>query len=377
MNLIQYAESQMAGFESVAFNPVDSLILSQFSYIHFDRVVPYIVDSRDTVRIGDLLKAEHISHMLDNVRDPKSNRKLLLALGMSPRFRNIRMCCFSDNFNVAEQKQFAAVTFLLDDQTAYVAYRGTDSTVVGWKEDFNMAYISPVPAQEEGVAYLNAVAERFSHKLMVGGHSKGGNIAVYSSMECHPSVKERIMNIYSHDGPGFKEEIFKSENYASIEARIHKTLPQSSLIGMLLQYQEDYVVVESKQFGIMQHDPFSWVIAKDDFQYTQGITNGAAHINTAIHQWLSSLENEKRELFITTVYSVIDSMGVVNFNDFTDDWYRKTVKAMETAKGIDPETKKFVYETIGSLLALYVKTLRFPFKATKKITDNMVDSAKL
>jgi hypothetical protein len=170
------------------------------------------------------------------------------------------------------------------------------------------------------------------------------------------------VGIYSHDGPGFKDEIFTSENYASIKARIHKTLPQSALIGMLLQHQEDYVVVESKQFWIMQHDPFSWVINKGDFQYTQGITGGAEHINTVINQWLSSLDDEKRELFVTTLYSVIESIGVVNFSDFTEDWYKKTVAAMETVRGIDTETKRFVFETIKSLLALYVKNLRFPLR---------------
>ena len=362
MNIVDYAESQMEDFETTKFNLVDSLVLSQFTYIHFNKVVPGLADNRAPVKIGEMLKAEHIPHMLHNVRDPKSNYSLLLALGMSPRFRNIRMCCYSDSLNITEQKQFAAVTYLLDDKTAYVAYRGTDSTIVGWKEDFNMAFISPVPAQQEGVSYLDAVAERFPHVLMVGGHSKGGNIAVYSSMECRPDVQDRIAGIYSHDGPGFKDEIFTSEKYAGIKARIHKTLPQSSLVGMLLQHQEDYVVVESKQFWIMQHDPFSWIINNGDFQYTQGLTGGAEHVNTVINQWLSSLDNEKRELFVTTLYSVIESIGVVNFSDFTEDWHGKAFTAMETVKGIDTETKRFVFKTIKSLLALYVKNLRFPLR---------------
>ncbi|MEY8356917.1 Mbeg1-like protein [Lachnospiraceae bacterium 54-53] len=222
MNIIDYAESQMENFKAKKFNLVDSLVLSQFVYIHFNDVVPGLSDNQEPVRIGELLKAEHIPHMLHNVRDPKSNHRLLLALGMSPRFRDIRMCCFSDSLNIAEQKQFAAVTYLIDDETAYVAYRGTDSSIVGWKEDFNMAFISPVPAQQEGVSYLNAVAERFAHMLMVGGHSKGGNIAVYSSMGCHPTIQDRIVSIYSHDGPGFRNEIFTSEKYARIKSKCFK-----------------------------------------------------------------------------------------------------------------------------------------------------------
>lgn len=362
MNIVDYAESQMDDFETIKFNMVDSLVLSQFVYIHFNKVVPDITDNHEPIRIADLLKAEYISHMLHNVRDPKNNHRLLLALGMSPRFRNIRMCFFSDSLNVNEQKQFAAVTYLIDDETAYVAYRGTDSTIVGWREDFNMAFISPIPAQKEGVCYLNAVAERIPHVLMVGGHSKGGNIAVYSAMECLKDAQERIVSIYSHDGPGFKDEIFTSKKYAEIKSRIHKTLPQSSLVGMLLHHQEDYLVVESKQFWIMQHDPFSWVINKGDFKFTEEITGGAEHINTVINQWLLSLDDEKRELFITTLYTVIESMEIINLGDFTENWHKKTAIAMDNIRGIDIETKRFVFETIKSLLALYFKNLWFPLK---------------
>lgn len=358
MNIIDYAESQMEDFKTTKFSLVDSLVLSQFAYIHFNKVVPDILDRSEPVRIGDLLKAEHIPHMLKNVRDPKSNNRLLIALGMSPRFRDIRMCCYSDSLDITLQKQFAAVTYLIDDEIAYVAYRGTDATIVGWKEDFNMAFISPVPAQQEGVVYLNAVAERFPHLLMVGGHSKGGNVAVYSVMECNQDIQERIVGIYSHDGPGFREEIFTSEKYAHIKSKIHKTLPQSSLVGMLLQHQEDYLVVESNEFWIMQHDPFSWVVNERDFKYTQGLTKDAEYTNTVINDWLSSLDDEKRELFITTLYSVFESIGVVNLSDLTEDWRKKVGIAMGAVRGIDAETKRFVSATIRSLLSLYVKNLR-------------------
>lgn len=272
------------------------------------------------------------------------------------------MCCYADSLDVAKQKQFAAVTFLLDEETAYVAYRGTDATFVGWKEDFNMAFISPVPAQQEGACYLNAVSERIPHKLMVGGHSKGGNVAVYSAMECQPSVQDRIVRVYSHDGPGFRDEIFTSEKYAAIKSRIHKTLPQSALVGMLLQHQEDFFVVESKQFWVMQHDPFSWAVEEDDFRYTQNITGGAEYINTTVSQWLSTLDDEKRELFITTFYGVIEAMGVVRFSDLTEDWQKKAASVLDAIKGIDPETKRFVLKTIISLVALSVKNLRFPLR---------------
>ena len=119
----------------------------------------------------------------------------------------------------------------------------------------------------------------------------------------------------------------------------------------------------------MQHNPFSWVVNQNDFHYVQGITKGAEHINTTINQWLTSLDDEKRELFITTLYNVIESIGIVKLSDFSEDWYKKVAKAMETAKDIDAETKHFILETIKSLLALYVKNFRFPFKVNENIAS--------
>lgn len=194
----------------------------------------------------------------------------------------------------------------------------------------------------------------------MGGHSKGGNIAVYSAMECHPHIQYRIVNVYSHDGPGFKDEVFSTEKYARVKDRIHKTLPQSSLVGMLLQHQEDYLVVESKQFWIMQHDPFSWIVKNGDFKYAQDITRGAEHINMVINKWISSIDEEKRELFVTTLYSVIESLGLVNYSDFTEDWHKKVAMAIRNIRGIDKETRRFVSKTIKALLELYVKTLPKP-----------------
>ena len=173
-------------------------------------------------------------------------------------------------------------------------------------------------------------------------------------------IKERIIGVYTHDGPGFKDEVFTSEKYRRIRDRIHKTLPQSSLVGMLLHNQEDYLVVESKQFWFMQHDPFYWVVKENDFKYAQGITQGAEHINKVINQWISSIDEDKRELFVTTLYSVIESLGIVNYTELTEDWLKKAAMAIRNIRGIDKETRRFVNKTIKALLELYLKTLPKP-----------------
>jgi len=212
-NMINYVMENGHSFESKKFNAVDSLVLSQLAYLNFDGVVPGIADITAPVSIQEVVAVENPDRLFQDVRESKSNRQLLTVFANSPRFRDTKLVFYVNQIDGKAEKQFSAVTYLMSDGTAYIACRGTDSTFVGWKEDFNMAFISPVPSQKEGVTYLNAVADRISCSLKIGGHSKGGNIAVYSAIKCRRSVQNRITHIFSYDGPGFRDEVFLSDGY--------------------------------------------------------------------------------------------------------------------------------------------------------------------
>jgi hypothetical protein len=361
-NIIDYAEKEMSRITEKPFNAVDSLILSQFSYIYFDEMVPGLPQEGASVRLGDLLQAERFVPMLRDVRDPDNNRKLLFVLAASPRFRDIRMKDYVNKVDPAMEKQFSAVTFLLEDGTAYIAFRGTDATFIGWKEDFNMAFTCPVPAQTEGVSYLNQVGSRIPGPLRTGGHSKGGNIAVYAAMKCGPEVQDRIIQIYNHDGPGFKNSVFETPEFIRIKERISKTLPQSSLVGMLMQHQEHYRVVDSKRFDILQHDPFSWIVEDDDFKYAKAVSATAMRRHKTIDLWLSGLSDQQRERFIDTLYQVIEATDTETIYDFAEDWHKKAILMLNALKNIDPETKQFISQTINSLFVLSLRNLRIPAK---------------
>jgi len=183
------------------------------------------------------------------------------------------------------EKQFCAVTIFLNEDTAYIAFRGTDVTLVGWKEDFNMAFKSPVPSQEEAVRYVAEVAENFKGKLLLGGHSKGGNLAVYVYAKLNRQLKDRIIKVYSHDGPGFKENAIDTLELESSQKIVEKTVPQSSVIGMLLESQEQYSIVKSNRTGLLQHDPFSWVIEGDHFIFVERLTKNAKYMDKSLHNW--------------------------------------------------------------------------------------------
>ncbi len=356
-NIIDYVKNEMNGFESKKFKAIDSLVLSQFSYIYFERLVPGFSDEFSPISIGDLLKAEHFSTMFDGVMFYENNLNLLYALAASPRFRDIKMNFYVNKLDYKQEKQFSAVTYQIDDRTFYVSYRGTDMTFVGWKEDFNMAFQSPVPSQEEGVEYLNTVGELLGGDIIVGGHSKGGNIAVYSAMKCDPAIQNRILDVYSHDGPGFKDSVFNTPEYMKIKNRIHKILPQSSIVGMLLQTQESYKVIKSHKSGIMQHDAFTWVIENDDFHYVKNISNSSLNMNKTINEWLANISDEKRELFIDALFQTINSSNAKHIGDLSEVHIKDFAAILKAFRDIDNETRKFVSQTIRDLIVLYVKNL--------------------
>lgn len=366
-NIIDYAENMLETFEQKPFNSVDSLVLSQFTYLKFEQLVPTINENTPAVRIKELLKAEMFDSMFKNINDAENNRKLLFAVASSPRFRDIRMKHYVSRLDKVTEKQFAAVTYDLGDKTAYIAFRGTDSTLVGWKEDFNMAFISPVPSQEEGVQYLNAVMNRFIHprKIFVGGHSKGGNIAVYAAMKCKQTVRNCIIRIFNHDGPGFKDSVFHSDDFMKIKDRIHKTLPESSLVGLLFQSHEAYSVVESSRRGIMQHDPFSWSVSSGDFIYADSVSDGALFMQTTLTQWLDQMTDEKRAQFVDTLFQLFGAIDGASENVFSLDWQKAALSLLAAYKNIDAETKKVLTDTISELVKLSLKNLGRPQKQSQ------------
>ncbi len=353
------------------FGPVDSLILSQLAYINFEGLVPGPVVSATPVRIADCLKAERFTSMFFETRDPKNNKRLLQAVAASPRFRDIGMISFVSEFDPVSEKQFSAVTYILPESTEYIAFRGTDDTLIGWKEDFNMAFVYPVPSQKRALEYLLDISQRRSGKLMIGGHSKGGNLAVYSAFTAPQSVQRRILRVYDHDGPGFKVGALESEGYRRIEDRVEKTVPQSSLIGMLLEGHKKYTVVESSRFGVMQHDPFSWKVAGDDFVTTEEVSDGAKYMNRTIRDWLDSLSQDEREKFTDLLFSVLDAGDARTFSEITQEWRKNFLAIFTAIRGSDPEMKKFMGELIKDFGLLLFHNLRSKRRTTVELPSDL------
>ncbi len=355
-NIIDYTKENLNTFDMLPFNSVDSLILSSAAYIHFPDVIAEVENWRG-IRFQELYCAEYFEEMFHNVPLCESTRQLFFAMAASPRFRDIRVMGYTEQFDLQTEKQFSAVTFRLQPNIYYIAYRGTDSTLVGWKEDFNMAFKSPVPSQEEAVRYIEKAAFYCPGKILTGGHSKGGNLAVYAASMCHENVQSRITKVYSHDGPGFLESTLQSPEFRTISDRIEKTIPQSSIVGMLLEQQEDFVIVKSRKIGLLQHDQYTWEIEGGNFVYIEKLTKDAKYADKTLTDWLKHISEEDRERFVDALYSVLNANSLMTLEDFRSDWQTAIPASYHALTQLDGETKKFILHTLKTLAAMGIKNV--------------------
>ena len=292
--------------DAVPLNAVDTLILSELSYLDLTGLVPgdfqYPVPLRVTadamLAMPDAEKRVRVKKDLD----------LLAACGQAPRFRDLRLLFYRSELLPEKQSQFAAVTWLLPKGEALITYRGTDLTLTGWKEDFNMSFQSSVPAQEKALWYLEAFARVHTGPLILAGHSKGGNLAVYAAARCQPGVRDRIRAVYNHDGPGFQASALADPGFREIMPQVRTFVPQSSVVGMLLEHEEPYSVIRSRQLSLLQHDPYSWEVQGGDFIRMEEIDANSRFLDSTIKAWLAQTTLEERNAFVDAVYELL-SLG--------------------------------------------------------------------
>ncbi len=336
-------------FEELPMTEVDSLVLCQLCYLKFDGMVPGLKDDKPSVTLKSLAEHPDFERLFADTRYEKVNRELFAGLISGKRYESLKLNC---HVNIIVQKwetQFSAVTFILGDGTVYVAYRGTDESIVGWKEDFNMAFLSPVPGQELGVDYLNAVADRIKDRFYIGGHSKGGNLAVYSAMYCKQEIRDRIIRIFSMDGPGFRPEVLEEGKYAGIADRVVKILPHSSLVGMLFESNMNFQVVESRTFGLLQHDPYTWKVEGAHLVRAEGLYERRLQMDNTLNEWILSLDEEQLRTFVDTLFQVISASQADNLIDFTADWKRSMNGIVGALKEVDEQTAGILKKVVRAL----------------------------
>ncbi|MGB4659474.1 MAG: Mbeg1-like protein [Mobilitalea sp.] len=377
-NIFQYIhEYGDCTFDKEPFNEVDNLIFAVLSYVNFSEVVEGI-GSNHMISIRDANKKIVALDYEKDIKDKYllNTYKMLHKLSKRRRYRDLLLRGFEEILDGEREEQFAAIQILLGNDTVYVSFRGTDDSFIGWKEDCNMFVSMPVPSQEDAVWYIENIPEVSKMKIITGGHSKGGNLAVYASTFCSKEVSDNIVGIYSNDGFGFTEEINSSERYKAVLPKIKKFVPKFCIVGMLLRNEEEFEIIKSKNKGGTQHDGFSWIINGNTFSRDIELNAESVLVNNIMKKWIASMNIHQRGKFVDHLFYNLMACEKRTFmelkiNKFPN--YKKVLNSYsKMAKEEKQEIKKalnFMFNSIHYGIREYIVTKRNNLMPQKAITE--------
>lgn len=328
-------------FNEEKINEIDNVILSSIVYLNFDGIVPKNKKSISLCEAGNIFLYKYNYFDVSKLGiAQKVSYKILKQIVNTKRYKDIQM--YNYKYIWDTDTQFGAVCFKVKKKFIYVAFEGTDNLLSGWKEDFQMAYEFPVPSQKLAVKYLNENIKLFDKNIIVGGHSKGGNLALVSSMYCKNRINKKIKQIYSNDGPGLKKEQIGSENYSKVRDRLIHLVPNYSYVGVLLR-NDKFTVIKTNRKDFMAHAVSSWQVNKNEF-IRENLSSISDNFRKSLLKWLDEHDLEQREKMISTVFKTLEESGIKNLNDFFN--LKNAITVIRNVNNIDEETKNLVISLI-------------------------------
>ena len=357
------------------FNEVDNVIFSYLSYIDFRDLKE---DWNGFFDLKELFQDFCEKHSLEEIQTTgefTERAPLLLKVMMEgERFSDTKVGYYAEDFDKDQVKQFAALVFLLPDGRNYISFRGTDKTITGWKEDFLMSCQSETAGAKEAVAYFNKIAPVLEGELILGGHSKGGNFAMYAAAFCEAEHKERIMQVYNNDGPGFREEVIQSPEFQELLPKIITIAPQSSIIGQLLSNPAKQDVIHSTAKGILQHDAMTWEAEKDRLVPSE-LDELSHYAKTTLGSWLESMDDESRESLCTTAFSLIESTNSETFIEFSGNLMKNMETIWKEMGKLPEDKKKEIMDALANLMESSKKSALQHMKDGGQAVLNQIQSS--
>ena len=336
-------------FSVAEINAGDRLILSLVSFADFSGIVSDRIE-KDAIMLGEAARRYLALHtQLGNMT------RLMEMLANSRRFGELTVSGYVTRLRrqdtLREQTQFAAITFDFGDHLS-VAYRGTDDTLVGWKENFNSLLLNPIPAQALAADYLERVSE-VGLPLAVQGHSKGGNLAVYAAAASGVPV-ERILSVHDFDGPGFEKEFFETERYKALRPQIYKFMPEYSIIGLIRENDANLQVIKSTGRGLSQHNGFHFQLNEKGIVPAVRLDVNALLLNSRLKRCLGQMNDRQRKMFVESFYRLASSGGRTTVGELTGA-RRRLLRDFQRLEIQDKESVRWVTMEIFRQLFLGVQ----------------------
>lgn len=345
-------------FAQSPFNEVDNLILACFSYVNLDRIPA--VTRQKGIELKKLVKEFKKLHTIKELEADKSFIRLapfmMFEMAESVRFGNCVIRNYVNEIVTEAEQQFSAVEIVLDDGTSYISFCGTDDTIIGWKEDFNLS-TGVVPAQKRAVEYMQRISDKAFGMLRVGGHSKGGNLAIYGSVMCK-SVHDKILEIYSNDGPGFSKEFQESPETAEMMPKIIRIIPEYSIIGTLLEHEKQPIIVASTSRGLLQHDGFSWEVQGPGLVRRDSLNKTALRFIEILHKWIDGMDTEQKRLLIEDLFATLQASGCENLSEVQSGGLKSLAAMVKRLDKFAPESRGMMQELLTAICGGWLEQLQ-------------------
>jgi len=357
-------------FDEVPLNVVDALLLSQLSYLDLHGIIGK-TERRKECTLAQASRRFWQLHTEEEFKEcvafaVRTAGVLLREMAKTKRFANLVLRNYVNCNDTAGEEQFTALEIVLGRRESFISFGGTDDTIIGWKEDFNMCFLSPIPAQADAKEYLEDILlDGLQRKVYIGGHSKGGNLAVYAAVKCKKILRRNILRVYNFDGPGFKKEFIQSERYQGMKELIETWVPESSVVGMLLEHEEDYQVVKSTQTGFMQHDATSWEVLGGGFIEMPAVKQSSRRLAAGVKEWMSGLKPEELAVFGEKIYEVLTVTDAKTLAELNKDRLKNVTAIIQSFNATDKKTKEMLFALVKAMVAANMK-IELPKKSEEK-----------
>ena len=358
-NMLDYIkEFGHVSFEERAFSEIDALVLTELEYLPLEKVVPSDENGENFVTVKEIAEymKEHKKQLFDEnpMMMTPERHEVSQIIADAPRFQSMKFFGVVSEWDKDTTKQFAAITVEVEPGVRLVIFRGTDDTLIGWKEDFLMTYSPLVAAQTDAKEYLAKQASLWGGDLMVSGHSKGGNLALYAAATQEEDVQLRIVDIFCFDSPGLYRSVLETKGYQNIVPLAMRYIPQDALVGLMLESEVPYVIVKSNATGAMQHSAMTWGIEDGQFIKVEKLTKKSLLNDQTFKKWTESVSDEELELFWNVFFELLFTVGIETVNDVYGQFMHYVQEFLKAAGKMDEEKRELL-----TRIALLLVSTRF------------------
>ncbi|MCR4588385.1 MAG: DUF2974 domain-containing protein [Lachnospiraceae bacterium] len=380
-------------FQEAPFNEVDALLLSYLSYVNFDEVLPG-VDRKGAASGISLSKAREQFFTIHRLDDFKKDRSfirlapyLLDCMGATRRFGSILLSNYVNHIDIREEVQFSAVRMDLGnarlretpqesfDNLIYISFRGTDDTIIGWKEDFNISYLT-VPAEQESIDYVNTILKDNTDPVIMGGHSKGAHLAIYAAARSNENIRHSVRLAYNFDGPGFHRDFLESAEMREISGRVRRFVPEDSVIGMLLDHNIPPVIVQSNGKGILQHDPFTWQLMGTAFVTCGKLGKLGTLMDKTFTEWIAQVEPSQRKVFIDDLFSVLEASGAQTLTELYSGNAKSYLAMVKRLDKLDDRTGQILKLLMESMFDHLTEQMKPTKRTARRLSAESLPASK-